>query len=88
MEVDGDGEPLFVAEASATHLNHLDATINALSRSIAHLQHDRLEDPPQVFLYRPVDFPDRLKPTSQGPANQTLPGLLGPCLAQVYRDYF
>ena len=61
MEVDCIGKPLFVAEASAANLDHLDPAIEAFRWSIAYLQDHRIQNAPQVFFDRPGHFLDRLQ---------------------------
>ena len=61
MEVDSIGKPLFVTEASAADLDHLDPAIEAFRWSIVDLQDHSIQNAPQVFLDRPGHFLDRLQ---------------------------
>ena len=75
VEVNGIGKPLFVAESSAAHLDGLDPAVDAFSRTIAHLQKDRIQDAPEVILDGLGRGLDRFEPAPCGPGQPSFPAL-------------
>ena len=78
MEIDGGAEPLLVAEAPASNLDHLDSAIDALCQPVVGSQNHGVENAPKVGLYRLGRLLDRVQAAAYGPGEPFLPGLLGP----------
>jgi len=67
VEVDRIAEPFLVPKTPASHLDHLDPAVEALSATIVCFQNNRIENAPQVFPDGPGDFLHWLKPTPYCP---------------------
>ena len=78
MEVDCVGEALFVAEAPAAHLDHLEPAVNTFGRSIGHLQNDGIEDAPQMIPDGSGGLPDQFQTATHRPGQPPLPALACP----------
>lgn len=77
MEVNGVGEPLFLAESLVAHLDGLDPAIDAFCLAIALLHYDRIQDAPEVVLDG-LGHLDRFEPISHGPGQPSFPVLERP----------
>ncbi len=78
MEVDGLDESRFIAKAATSDFDALDTAIHTLRRPIARLQHDGIENAPQMFLDDAGYLFDRGQATADGPGIPLAPPFLGP----------
>lgn len=83
MEVNCVAEALFIPEATAAHLNHLDQAIDALSTAIIGLEHHGIDDAPEVIFDCRGDLLDGFKAASHSPGQPAFPSLSGPDAAGV-----
>ena len=83
MEVNCIAETRFVPEARATHLDHLDPAVDALSTAIIGFEHHGIDNAPEVILDCPGDLLDGFKAASHRPDQPALPGPGGPAATGV-----
>ena len=78
MEVDGLDESRFIAKAATSDFDTLDTAIHTLRRPIARLQHDGIENAPQMLLDDAGYLFDRGQATADGPGIPLAPPFLSP----------
>ena len=83
MEGDIGNEPFLAPISSPLHLDHLNPAVETLGRTVADLQDNRIDDPPQMFLDHPGGVLHGLKTTTQGPTQPARPPLQGPSTVDI-----
>ena len=78
MEVDGLDVTRFIAKAATADFDALDATIHTLRRPVACLQHDGIENAPQMLLDDASHLFDRSQATADGPGIPLAPPFFSP----------
>ena len=84
MEVDVGNEPLPVPVTPALHLDHLDPAVETFGRTVADLQYNGIDDPPQMLPDHAGNFLHRFQTASRGPAEPPVPCFQGPSTVDVF----
>jgi len=83
MEVNCVAKTCLFPEATATHLDHLDPAVDALSPTVVGFEHDSIDNGPEVVFDYPGDLLDGVEAASHRPGQPAIPGTGAPAATGV-----